>query len=78
VEPRSFAADELAAFDGTNGSPTFVAYNGKVYDVSGGSNWVAGSHYQHGAGQDLTEAMEDAPHCDDVMDRFPIVGKLSP
>lgn len=78
MELRSFTADELAAFDGTDGNPTYVAYNGKVYDVSGGPNWVAGSHYQHGAGQDLTEAMEDAPHGDDVMDRFPVVGVLVP
>lgn len=73
---QSFTVDELAKYDGTGGNPAYAAYNGKVYDVSSGPNWTAGSHYQHSAGEDLTEAMEDAPHGDDVMEAFPVVGEL--
>lgn len=75
---RTFTITELAKYDGTAGNPTYVAYKGKVYDVSSGPTWIDGSHYQHVAGEDLTEAMEDATHSDDVMDDFPIVGDLTP
>lgn len=73
---RTFTTEELADYDGTGGNPTYVAYNGKVYDISAGPNWTAGAHYEHSSGEDLTDAMEDAPHGDDVMDAFPIVGEL--
>jgi predicted heme/steroid binding protein len=75
---QSFTVDELAKYDGTGDNPSYVAYNGKVYDVSDGPNWTVGSHYQHSAGEDLTEAMENAPHGDDVMEAFPVVGELIP
>ena len=35
-----------------------------------------GEHYAHLAGQDLTDALEDAPHGEDVLERFPIIGEL--
>jgi predicted heme/steroid binding protein len=74
---QSFTEEELAKFDGTGGNPTYVAYKGKVYDVSAGPNWGDGEHFQHMAGQDLTEAMQDAPHGDDAMDDYPVVGELA-
>ena len=74
---RLFIKEELGRYDGTGGNPTYVAYNGKVYDVSSGPTWIDGSHFEHFAGDDLTEAMDDAPHGDEVMDAFPIVGELA-
>lgn len=73
---RSFTAEELARYDGMSGNPAYVAYKGKVYDVSEGPNWDAGTHYQHMAGEDLTDAMEDAPHGEDAMEGFPVIGEL--
>lgn len=75
---RSFTREELSKYDGSGGNPVYVAYNGKVYDVSSGPTWIDGSHFEHYAGDDLTRAMADAPHDDDVMDPFPIVGELAP
>lgn len=75
---RIFTAEELALYDGTGGHPAYIAYHGQVYDVSSGPNWAAGAHYEHNAGEELSDAMEDAPHGDDVMERFPIVGELAP
>lgn len=69
-----FTGEELAKYDGMGENPAYVAYNGKVYDVSGGPNWDDGGHYEHLAGQDLTEVMQDAPHGDEVMDDYPVVG----
>ena len=73
---RSFTSEELSKYDGAGGSPIYTAYKGKVYDVSKGPTWTDGLHFQHDAAMDLTEEMEEAPHGDDVMDDFPIVGEL--
>jgi predicted heme/steroid binding protein len=67
---------ELSKYDGTGCNPAYVAYKGKIYDVSNCPNWIDGTHYQHIAGQDLTESMADAPHSEEVIVNSPIVGEL--
>ena len=55
----------------------YIAYNGKVYDVSTSFLWKDGRHQAiHTAGTDLTEALKQAPHSEEVLKRFPIVGVL--
>ena len=75
---RKFTAKELAECNGLNGKPAYVAYNGKVYDVTGADSWEDGFHFHddHQAGRDLTVNMQDAPHDDSVMDKMPIVGEF--
>ena len=41
---KEFDADELAGFNGENGNPTYIAYDGKVYDVSESKLWRNGQH----------------------------------
>ncbi|MBI2856776.1 MAG: cytochrome B5, partial [Chloroflexi bacterium] len=41
---KTFTASELAAFDGAGGTPVYVAYQGKVYDVTNSSLWTNGQH----------------------------------
>jgi predicted heme/steroid binding protein len=73
---KEFTLDELAEFDGQDGRPAYVAYDGGVYDVSDSSMWTEGDHEaMHAAGHDLTTEHEDAPHDVYVTD-FPQVGKL--
>lgn len=73
---REFTAAELARFDGNEGRPAYVAYQGKVYDVSESPMWEGGDHEgMHVAGNDLTQEHEDAPHDEHVLD-FPEVGQL--
>ncbi len=70
--------EQLKRFDGTGGKPAYVAFKGKVYDVSGSVLWADGDHQgQHTAGRDLTEEMSGAPHDDDVLEMYPVVGELS-
>jgi predicted heme/steroid binding protein len=77
MEERVFTAEELAGFDGKDGNPAYVAFNGKVYDVSGSDMWDAGEHEdEHSAGVDLTDDMDFAPHNDHVFENFPLVGRL--
>ena len=54
----------------------WVAYKGKVYDVSQSRLWKNGQHYEHWAGQDLTKELEDAPHTEKVFEKFECVGVL--
>lgn len=73
---RDFTLEELEEFDGTNGKPAYVAYEGVVYDVTESAMWNDGDHEgQHNAGGDLTQEHADAPHDVYVTD-FPEVGRL--
>ena len=72
---KEFDADELARFNGENGNPTYVAYDGKVYDVSESKLWRKGQHMKrHRSGNDLTGDIQAAPHESDVLERYPQVG----
>jgi len=73
---RTFTKEELAKYDGRDGV-AYVAYCGKVYDVSQSFLWQRGRHQvAHRAGHDLTEALKEAPHASELLERFPVVGKL--
>jgi predicted heme/steroid binding protein len=75
---RTFTKDELACCNGKDGAPAYIAYRGKVYDVSASFLWMGGRHQVlHVAGFDLTEALESAPHGEDLLGRVPVIGDLS-
>jgi len=68
---------ELALFDGMEGRPAYVAYQGMIYDVSGSRLWKAGSHFKkHAAGTDMTDVLKNAPHGEDKVLGMPVVGRL--
>jgi predicted heme/steroid binding protein len=68
---------DLHRYNGENGMPTYMAYQGKVYDVSQSWHWKDGRHQVlHRAGEDLTDEMRDAPHNDDLLERVPVIGVL--
>ncbi|RYE30602.1 MAG: cytochrome b5, partial [Sphingobacteriaceae bacterium] len=46
------------------------------YDVTESRMWQNGKHYEHWAGQDLTEELANAPHLDTVFSRFKLIGTL--
>ncbi|RLE29235.1 cytochrome B5 [Candidatus Acetothermia bacterium] len=74
---REFTPEELARFDGREGRPAYVGYQGKVYDVSGSFLWQRGRHQVlHRAGEDLSGALPQAPHGPELLERFPLVGTL--
>ncbi len=59
------------------GRPAYVAYNGKVYDVTDAYLWIDGNHfYEHDAGKDLTDRMAASPHGDRVVETMKLVGVL--
>jgi predicted heme/steroid binding protein len=74
---RIFTVENLTRYNGKNGKRAYLAYKGKVYDVTTSFLWKEGRHQVlHNAGADLTTAMEQAPHSDDVLAKFRVVGVL--
>jgi predicted heme/steroid binding protein len=76
-ETRKFTLEELKQFNGQGGKPAYIAFKGKVYDVSENGFWVGGDHLgAHQAGKDLTVEMDLAPHREETLERVKIVGIL--
>ncbi|MCX7794198.1 MAG: CopD family protein [Thermodesulfovibrionales bacterium] len=74
---EEFTLEELQYFDGKEGRPAYIAYRGKVYDLSGSRLWKDGSHARkHLAGNDLTDALKTAPHGEEHVLRMPVVGRI--
>lgn len=72
---KEFDAEELSVYNGENGNPVYVSFQGNVYDVSDSKLWRGGIHMRrHHAGRDLTTDIQAAPHEPDVLERYPKVG----
>ena len=73
---KLFTKQQLALRNGQDKPEIWVAYKGIIYDVSDSKMWKNGKHYEHWAGQDLTEEIADAPHTENVFKKFMSVGQL--
>lgn len=74
---KKFTKAELGKYNGKNGMSPFIAYQGKVYDVSGSFLWKKGEHQVlHKAGVDLTDNLKVSPHGTEMLEKFPLVGIL--
>ena len=71
-----YTRSQLALRNGQDRDAIWCAFQGVIYDLSASRLWRNGKHYEHWAGQDLTDELADAPHSDGVFKRFPVVGKL--
>lgn len=70
--------EELAAYNGKDGMPAYVAVDDVIYDVTDVKGWENGEH-KNGimAGKDLTDEIKtQSPHGTSVLDDVPVVGKL--
>ena len=74
---KEFTREELSRFNGEDGKPVYIAFEGKVYDASESNLWKTGLHMRrHQAGTDLSEAIGGAPHGIEVLKRLPQIGTL--
>ncbi len=72
---RKFTLEELKQFDGRGGKPAYIAYKGKVYDVTESPMWMDGDHQGlHEAGRDLTQEMSKAPHGEETLANMKVIG----
>jgi predicted heme/steroid binding protein len=75
---EAIAPETIASLDGKDGNRAVFAVDGRLYDVTHSRLWRDGVHLrQHQAGQDLTEALERAPHGEEVLGRVPLIGELA-
>ncbi len=72
----TYTRNQLALRNGQDREEIWVAFQGKIYDVTKSRLWRNGKHYEHWAGQDLTEELADAPHTKEVFTRFKQIGQL--
>ena len=71
-----FTKSQLALRNGQDKPQIWVALHGVIYDVTTSRLWRNGRHYEHWAGQDLTEELKDAPHTEKVFEKFKAIGRL--
>jgi len=70
--------EELAQYDGKDGSPAYVAVDGVIYDVTDVPQWKNGEHNGYSAGQDLTDIIKnESPHGVSKLRGIPVVGQLA-
>ena len=74
---KKITVKELEDYTGKNGKQAYVAYKGKVYDLSQSGLWSGGQHMgMHHAGKDITEELELAPHGEELLKRVKLIGLL--
>lgn len=76
-EYKTYTANDLSQRDGVQCAEVWIAYKGLIYDVTSSELFEGGRHYRLVCGCDLTEQMRKAPHFEDVLEKFPVVGTLS-
>jgi predicted heme/steroid binding protein len=69
-----YTISQLALRNGQDRPEIWVAYLGKIYDVTDSRLWRNGKHYEHWAGQDLTDELKFAPHTEKVFERMKAIG----
>lgn len=74
---KTYTKQQLALRNGQDKPEIWVAYKGEIYDVSESKLWKNGKHYEHWAGQDLTDELPDAPHTAEVFRKFKTIGLLT-
>ncbi len=78
MKPREqilLTLEELEDYDGTNGSPAYVAVNGIIYDMSPIPQWMQGVHFGVSAGRDVTDRV-NLCHGSKILKLLRIVGRI--
>lgn len=71
-----FSKSQLSLRNGQDKPEIWVAFQGQIYDMTQSKLWKNGKHYEHWAGQDLTEELAAAPHSEKVFEKFTPIGTL--
>ncbi len=74
---KIYTKQQLALRNGQDKPEIWVAFQGIIYDLTASKMWRNGKHYEHWAGQDLTDELQDAPHSERVFEKFVPIGHLA-
>ena len=77
MELPVYTKSQLALRNGQDKPEIWIAYKAIIYDVTASRLWANGKHYEHWAGQDLTDELKDAPHSISVFEKFVAIGRLA-
>jgi len=72
----AYSKMQLALRNGQDTKEIWCCYRGLIYDLGKSRLWKNGQHYEHWAGQDLTDELKDAPHTSRVFEKFDVIGIL--
>ena len=76
-ELRYYKIEDIAKFDGKNGTLAYIVVDGTVYDVTSMNQWISGSHYGLTVGKDLTEYFKTCHKNEtDILKKLRIVGTI--
>jgi predicted heme/steroid binding protein len=74
---EDMTSEERAYYNGKEGRPGYIAYEGAIFDVSNSGIWYDGVHFfRHPAGADLTRFLSQAPHNEEKILKMPKIGQL--
>jgi predicted heme/steroid binding protein len=77
---RSYTLEQLAEYNGEEGTDCLVAVDGDVYLIEGFALWQMGEHVPSGGrarcGLDLTEVIDESPHGRSKLNLLQKVGNL--
>ena len=76
MQLTEYSISQLALRNGQDMPEVWISFRGLIYDATNSRYWKKGFHYEHWAGQDLTDELKKAPHSAKVFDSLTIVGKL--
>lgn len=76
LDKKDLTIEELAHFNGKEGRPAFTSLSGNIYNVTNSKLWKDGIHFKkHISGVDLTNALKQAPHNAEIVEKMPLIGK---
>jgi len=73
IVEKTFTAQELAQYDGQNGTPAYLAIKGIVYDVTKVQLLNDGRHHGVTPGNDVTDLFV---HNQAILNRLQVIGTL--
>ncbi|MEA4932865.1 MAG: cytochrome b5 domain-containing protein [Lawsonibacter sp.] len=74
---KAFTREELAGYNGRNGSPAYVAVNGTVYDVTRNAAWGGATHFGLAAGTDVTSQFAACHAGQPILSKLKVVGTMT-
>lgn len=71
---KIFTRQDLIDNNGVDGKPIYLAFAGKVYDLTNALLWQGGTHEGHAVGLMAIEEFSEAPHGPELLQSFPVIG----